>query len=161
MRRTILTLATIAIMAGSVSTLFGQEPDKQSAKARENLQEAKEDAVDANKEVVVAKQDLKDAKKDSIADYLKFKTESELKIKENEKSIADLKAKQAKMNEKDKIAYQKKVNALEQKNIELKKKLFEYKHGKPDRWETFRREFNHDMDELQVAMKDFTINNKN
>jgi hypothetical protein len=64
MKKIILTMAVTAFMASSV--LYGQEPDRKSEKARENLKDAKQ-------EVVIAKQYLKEAQKDSASEYQKFK----------------------------------------------------------------------------------------
>lgn len=153
MRKFFLALAAIAFMSITIATSYGQEPDKKSEKARENLKEAKSDVVDA-------KQDLKEAQKDSVSDYQSFKTDSELKIKDNEKSIADLKVKSSKINAANKATYQKKVSELEQKNAKLKSNLADYKDEGPDKWTSFKTEFNHDMNELGKAIKDFTVNNK-
>jgi hypothetical protein len=59
MKKSIFGLAIIAFMAGTVFTSSGQEPDKKSDKARENLKDAKKDVVDAKK-------DLKEAQNDTI-----------------------------------------------------------------------------------------------
>lgn len=148
-----LTLLAIALLGSAFAPSFGQEPDKQSEKARENLKEAKE-------EVVEAKQELKEAKRDSIAEFNEFKKESELKIKENDKSIADLKIKISKMNAKDKADNQKKISALEEKNTKLKYRLNNYKIEEKGKWTSFKSEFNHDMSELGNALKDFGTDNK-
>jgi hypothetical protein len=153
MKKVILALGAIAVMAVTIASSYGQEPDKKSQKARENLKEAKTDVVDA-------KQDLKQAQMDSVSDYQNFKKESDAKIKDNEKSIADLKVKSAKIEQKNKAAYEKKVNDLEQKNTKLKDELADYKEGSPDKWTSFKNEFNHDINELGRAIKDFMVDNK-
>jgi hypothetical protein len=56
--------------------------------------------------------------------------------------------------------YDKKIDALEQKNKELKVKLSEYKDSGKNAWEQFKSEFSHDMDALGAALKDFTVDNK-
>jgi len=152
MKKSFLTLAVITLMAGTISTSYAQEPDKKSEKARENVSEKQKDVVEA-------KQELKKAQKDSVSDYQNFKKESEMKIKENDKSIADLKAKLSKVNAKNKVAYQKDVNGFEQKNANLKKKLDNYKEGGPSNWAIFKKEFSHDMNELGKSLKDFTVKN--
>jgi hypothetical protein len=153
MKKKVLFSAIIAFMSVSVLTSFGQETDKKSEKARENLKEAKKDVVDAKK-------DLKVAQKDSVSDYQKFKRDSESKIRNNEKTIADLKVKHAKMTDKENVVYQKKVSDLELKNTTMKKKLADYKNDQSqDKWVTFKTEFKHDMDELGKSMKDFTVKN--
>jgi hypothetical protein len=153
MKKLIFTMAAITVMALTIASSFGQEPDKKSQKARENLKEEQKDVVDA-------KQDLKEAQKDSVSDYQSFKKESELKIKDNEKSIADLKVKSSKISEKNQAAYQKKVGELEQKNTKLKNDLANYQEGTLDKWTSFKTEFNHDINELGKAIKEFTVDNK-
>ena len=109
MKKLILSLVAVTFLAGTVSTAFGQVPDKQSVKARENLKEEKKDVVEA-------KQDLKVALKDSTADYQLLTKESAIKFASNEKTIEELRATITKGNSKEMINDQKKVNLLELKN---------------------------------------------
>ena len=150
MKKLILSLTVVAFMAGTLSTSFGQVPDKQSVKARENLKEEKKD-------VVVAKQDLKTAQKDSVSEYQKLTKESEVKFKSNEKSIADLRAAITKSNSKEQATDQKKLSLLEDKNNSLKKELAEYKVLGQTQFATFKKEFNRDLDQLAKELKDFKI----
>jgi hypothetical protein len=57
------------------------------------------------------------------------------------------------------VVYAQKVEYLEQQNHNLKVKMDNYDKTHSD-WETFKNEFNHDVNELGQALKDFTINNK-
>jgi hypothetical protein len=150
MKKLVLSLAVVAFLAGTISTSFGQVPDKQSVKARENLKEEKKD-------VVVAKQDLKVAQKDSVSEYQKLTKESEIKFKSNEKSISDLRAAITKNNSKEQATDQKKVSILEDKNNSLKKELAEYKVLGQTQFTTFKTEYNRDQDQLAKELKDFKI----
>jgi Ni/Co efflux regulator RcnB len=150
MKKLILCLAVAAFMAGTVSTSFGQVPDKQSVKARENLKEEKKD-------VVVAKKDLKVAEKDSTSAYQKLTKEFEVKFKNNEKSISDLRAAITKSNTKEQANDQKKVSLLEDKNNNLKKELADYKVLGDVQFNTFKTKLNSDMDQLAKEIKDFKI----
>lgn len=150
MKKLFLSLAVIAFIAGSVSTSFGQAPDKDSQKARENLKDEKQD-------VVVAKKDLQVAQKDSVSEYQQLTKESNAKFKANEKSITDLRSSIAKSTSKDQATEQKKVSILEQKNNDLKKELADYKVAGQTKFATFKSEFNHDMDQLAKELKDFKI----
>jgi hypothetical protein len=150
MKKLFLSLAVVAFMAGTLSTSFGQVPDKESVKARENLKEEKKD-------VVGAKTDLKVAQKDSISEYQKLTKDSEVKFKNNEKSIADLRALITKTNSKEKVADLKKVGLLEEKNNNLKKKLADYKVEGQIKFTTFKSEFNRDLDLLAKELKDFKV----
>ena len=150
MKKLVLSLAVVAFLAGTVSTSFGQVPDKQAVKARENLKEEKKD-------VVVAKQDLKIAQIDSTSDYQKLTKESDIKFKSNEKSIADLRVSITKNNSKEMASDQTKVSALEVKNNNLKKELAEYKVEGQTKFTTFKSEFNHDLDQLAKELNDFKV----
>jgi hemolysin activation/secretion protein len=150
MKKLILSLAVVAFMAGTISTSFGQAPDKQSVKARENLKEEKKD-------VVIAKQDLKVAQKDSISEYQKLTKESEIKFKSNEKSISDLRAAITKNNSKEQATDQKKLSLLEDKNNSLKKELADYKVLGQKEFTAFKTEFNRNLAQLAKDRKDFKI----
>jgi len=143
-------MAVVAFMAGTLSTTFGQVPDKQSVKARENLKEEKKD-------VVVAKQDLKVAQKDSVSEYQKLTKESEIKFKSNEQSIADLRATITKTNSKEMVNDQKKVSMLEVKNDNLKRELADYKVLGQTQFNSFKAEFNRDLAQLAKELKDFKV----
>jgi hypothetical protein len=154
MKRKMLTLAIITFMAVLISPSYAQEPDKKSVKARENLKEEQKDVVQAKKK-------LKEAQRDSTSEYQKFKSASEMKIRDNEKDIADLKAKHSKMNAKENAIYQAKVSDLEQKNNALQKKLTNYKKDdEKSKWIAFRDEFNSDLNKLGKALKEFTVSHK-
>ncbi|MBK8882986.1 MAG: hypothetical protein IPN67_11540 [Bacteroidales bacterium] len=113
MRKLLLSITVIAFMAGTVTTSFGQAPDKESVKARENLKQEKKD-------VVVAKQDLIVAQKDSVSDYQQLTKESNDKFKTNEKNIADLRSKIVINNSKDQAADQKRSAIWNRKTMTLK-----------------------------------------
>ena len=147
MKKTIFTMAVMACMALAFSTSYGQEPDKQTEKAKENLQEAKV-------EVAVAKLDLTEAQTAEINAFMK---ESEMKIKKNDESITDLKIKILKNSEREIEADQLRVSELEQKNINLQKDLTNYVFVGQAEWAAFTAKFNYEMDELTKALKDFTI----
>jgi hypothetical protein len=147
MKKTIFTMAVMACMALAISTSYGQEPDKKTEKAKENLQEAKV-------EVAVAKLDLTEAQTAEINAFMK---ESDMKIKKNDESIRDLKIRILKNSEKEIEADQLRVNELEQKNINLQKDLTDYVFVGQAEWAAFTAKFNYNMDELTKALKDFTI----
>ncbi len=65
------------------------------------------------------------------------------------------------VNEKKEIDadYNKTLLELETKNKELKKKLADYKDDGQDKWNGFKTEFNHDMNELGKAVKNITVEN--
>ncbi len=152
MKKIILIFALTGISVSMCTTAFGQE-DKKVVKA-------KKEVVEAKKDLKVAQNDLAQAKNDSIEDYKKFKMEAEIQINENNKKIAELKAKKSDATDKDARArYDKRVLALEQRNIELKKKLDGASTVKTSNWPSFKREFNHDMEEFGSAFKNIGVDN--
>jgi len=153
MTKTIITL-TVASMfvAGSVFTSCKSPAQKEETAqtevqdAQKNLDEAKTDANAESQKVA------------STEEWLLFKSDADAKIKSNEDRIAVL---TAKMNKPGVILdplYKKRIQTLEQQNKDLKNRLIAYENDQTD-WSKFKREFNHDMDELGSAFKDLTVDN--
>lgn len=131
-------------------------------------QTASEKVDDAKAGVVDAKQDLKDAttkaaeearKNAEVEEWAAFKSESETAIAENEKVIAELKAKMKKSGKTLDALYAQRIDELEVKNSAMRTRISAYKNENKD-WESFKREFNHDMNELGSALKDLAVDNK-
>ena len=56
--------------------------------------------------------------------------------------------------------YENKINELEKKNNELRKKIIvNYKDQGVSKWESFKKEFNHDMEELKASLKNLFKDN--
>jgi hypothetical protein len=104
--------------------------------------------------VAEANQELKEAKADYVAEWQKFKAESEAQIKVNEDRIDTIKVKMENAGHKAKTKYKKAVAELEHKNHELKEKLEDYKDEGESKWQEFKTNFNHDMDAVGNTMKD-------
>lgn len=118
-----------------------------------------EKVEDAAVKVENASEDLAKAKEEFNLEYNKFKLESDQRTIENDKLIADLKIQKSKIKKEAKAEYDKKIADLETRNSNLKQKLTDYKEEGKDKWESFKIEFNHDMDELGKALTDFTNSN--
>jgi hypothetical protein len=154
MNKTIITLAiTSMLVAGSVFTSCKSPAQKEDA-AQAKVEDAQQD--------LNAAQDKADAATLKVAtaeEWKIFKTESEIKIRDNEIRIAELKAKMKKPGKVFDSMYEKRIDALEQQNRDLRLRMETYEKSQSD-WETFKAEFNHDMDELGKALKDLTVDNK-
>ena len=146
MKKTILTMASVALFAVTATTSFGQNTDKNSDKAREDL--------------VDAKKDLNAAQQDSIADYQNFINELEASFLNNEKSLADFKVQVSKSDVNHRAEYEKNLAVLNQKNVDLRKRMVDYKQNGETKWSSFKTEFNNDMDDFGKELKDFTVDNK-
>jgi hypothetical protein len=114
----------------------------------------------AQKDVKEAEANLQQAKNELNPEYAAFKADAELKIAANEKRIIEL---NEILNKPGKLPLdehrKKRISELEEKNSRLKSRIFAYEQDRSD-WETFKREFNHDMDGLGKAFEDLGKDNK-
>ncbi|MBK6861887.1 MAG: hypothetical protein IPK91_14385 [Saprospiraceae bacterium] len=117
--------------------------------------------VDAAKDQVTqANEDLAKAEAEYAQDVSNFKRETNDRITANELSLTELKAKMDKSKKAIKAEYKEQITVLEQKNAEMKQKIADYKTDSKDKWQTFKTEFNSDMDKLGASLKNFTYDNK-
>ncbi|MEI7660839.1 MAG: peptidase M23 [Bacteroidota bacterium] len=144
MKKSILVLAACTLLAGAMMTGCNT-----SAK---NVENAQDNVVKANKE-------LEQANKEYIADMANYRTETAARIAENDRTIAEFKAGIEHQKRAARAGYNKKIALLEQKNAEMKMKMENYKEEGKDKWQVFKAEFSHDMDELGKAFKDLTVKN--
>ena len=131
-----------------------QSPAEKVEKAEDKVGDAKQDLKEAEKDANVAAQ-----KAATAEEWKAFKEETNMKIENNEKRISELRTQMKKPGKALDAAYAKSIDALQERNKELKARLDAYENNHSD-WEAFKREFNHDMDELGQSLKDFTVNNK-
>lgn len=149
MKKTIFAAIATACLSGAILTSCESKQEK--------VQDAQENVNDA-------KQDLKDAKQDAAndlnAEYPAYKNDMQARIDANDKEIASLQEKLAKSGGSRPLdpARQRRVDELKQRNADLRARLYGYEKEKGD-WETFKREFNHDMDELGTSIKDLGKDN--
>jgi hypothetical protein len=155
MKKIIFILAIITtLMAGIILTGYRLSAQKQKV---------------ANAKLLYTKGDLNAVRKDENAvvqkpvnaeEWITFKSESERKIRDHEIRIAELFAKLEKQGEISDAHYKKKIANLEQQNKYLSARLVNFEKG-PSNWESFKHGFKHDMDAIENALKDLTVDNKN
>ncbi len=142
-----IMLATTIVVAGIFT---GCDSSAQKVEnAQEEVQDAKQDLNAAQNKA--SEQAAKDARAE---EWKIFKTDAEAKISGNEARITELKSK---INDSGKVMgniYENRVETLEEQNIDLRNRIYSYEANQSD-WETFKREFNQDMDALGNALKDF------
>jgi DNA replication protein DnaC len=143
-KRSIATMALGALIAGALVMGCNTSATKVE-NAQDNVTQAEKDLAKANEEY--------------LADVEKYRQEAAVKIAANNQSIADFNARMANEKAEARADYKKKIDAIEQKNSDLKKKLEEYKAEGKDSWENFKSEFSRDMDELGTAFKNLTVKN--
>ena len=152
MKKTIYSFAIFIAFAAAFASC--NSPSNRAEKAQENLAESREELNEAK-----ADAELQQQKAATAEEWTVFKSNSEVKIKENETRIAEIKAKMMKPGHALDSMYQRRINVLEEKNNNLRTKVNAYENNQSD-WESFKREYNHDMDEIGKAFKDITIDNK-
>ena len=152
MKRLILILSVITFMTGVI--LIGCASDQKDETTEVKTEDGKTDVVivedDANTVTI---------KTANAEEWKLFKAEAQLKIRENEIRIAELKAKKQKPGKLFDELREKRIKNLELKNSELRARITTYETTQSD-WEKFKQEFNHDMDELGQALRDLTVDNK-
>lgn len=121
--------------------------------------QSKEQKVqDAQENVNDAKEDLRDAKAELNSEYPAYKQAAEAKIDMNQKRIDDLRQKINTGGKPLDNARAQRIDDLQKQNADLRAKLNGYEEERSD-WESFKREFNHDMDELGNAIEDLGKDN--
>lgn len=116
-------------------------------------------AENSRTDVVDAQEDLARAQQAYIDDVQNYRLQTAEKITANNQAIADFNARIVMEKKEAKAEYQVKIAELEKKNSDMKKKLDDYRADGKDQWETFKTEFNRDMDQLGVALRDLTVKN--
>lgn len=148
-----LAMATIFI-AGGMLTGCGTSEEKVDA-AEENVEEAKEDLREAKQEEAVVIQI-----KVTEEEWKVFKQDSDEKIAKNNAKIKELKAKMKTSGKgMDKI-YSDRIAAIEKRNVELQARLDNFDNEQTD-WDSFKREFDHDMGELGKAFNELGTDSSN
>lgn len=145
MKKLIFTLSATLLLAGAVLTSCNT--------AAEKVDNAEDKSIKAD-------EDFNTVKEEYLADVENFKKETNLKIEANKQMIAEFNVKIEYAKKDAKAYYVEQIAILEQKNIAMKKKLDEYEVTGKDNWETFKTEFNKDMNDLGEAFKNFTVKNE-
>lgn len=145
---------TIGILLFAANVLTGCQSSDQKVKA-------------ANDKVQVAQQELAiaqnianvETQKAVTAEELKtFKLETELTVKNNEVSIAELKLKMRKSGSAMDELYAQRIDTLEMRNKGLKDRFTSYEKSQSN-WENFKFEVNHDLDEIGRVLKELSPKN--
>ncbi len=136
MKRSILILTT---------ALFTTILTTSCSSSAEKVEKAQDEFVEAGKALDNANDEyLKD-----MENYRKITAE---KLNANEESIAQFKLRIESEKKEAKADYNKKIEELEKKNSDVKKKLADYKTEGKTSWELFKAEYNREMEELQKAI---------
>jgi len=148
MTKNIKTIFAMTAMV-AIITSCEKRAENKAERADEKVQDAQEDLKKAEIEAEAAKEE-----------YKQYQLESENKMSQYDLTIAELKEEANKTNSKTKAEYNKKIAELEEKNNGLKAKIKSFNYDSKEKWQAFQREFEHDMDDLGKALKEFAVDNK-
>lgn len=95
----------------------------------------------------------------SANEWQTFRITSRIEIAKNDIRIIELKTKMLESGKAHDQVFANRIESLESNNKYLRLKIENYEINQSD-WESFKREFNHDMDEFGQAFKDLTVDNK-
>lgn len=110
--------------------------------------------VKAEQKVEAAKINLKDAEENLDVVYMLYKKDAIVQIDANDKKIKELRARLVKPRRAHaNDARINKIDELQDRNVELRKRLYTYQAERSD-WAAFKAKFNNDKDELHKAVDD-------
>jgi peptidoglycan hydrolase CwlO-like protein len=145
----IATLSLFALSSCGTNKMKAEEADEKLNNAAKELAEARTEVANDSLEEVNA-EDV------NAEEWNLYKDEMEAKIRAQEIRIASLKKSIAKSGSKES---EEKIKELEEKNKSLSKRLKSFEKVKSD-WISFKRKLSLDLDQLGVALKDFTVPSK-
>jgi len=119
--------------------------------------------ADAKDKVAAATQDLKEARRDAGAvwqeAWLKFKRDNDEIIAANERRILELRKEVTAVDARFRATYTARINEFETRNNELRDRVNNVKDEGNARWETFKSDTKHDLEDLTSSLKSITIRN--
>ena len=143
-----LTLTAVILTAALFCGCMSNDQKKENASNRTQVAQDNLNAA-RNNETKVAQNVA------SEEELKTFKLESELKIKNNEVSIAKLKLKMNKPGSALDEVYARRIDSLQMKNQNLKTRMGSYEKTHTN-WDKFKRDFNRDLNELGRTLNGLT-----
>lgn len=142
-----VTMAAMLVAGGMFTGCDTTSADKVN-KAEENVKDAEKNLKEAKAGKVAAVE-----KEATDAEWKVFKEDSDAKIAMNEARIAEMKDKMKSSGKTMGKIYAGRIENIEKKNVELKERLDNFDKEQTN-WDSFKREFNHDMGEIGSAFKE-------
>lgn len=146
--------AAIMLMFGAAVFTGCESNQDKVADAKEDVQEAKEDLAEVKREV---REDAQERASDE--EWRVFKDDAEVKIRDNETRIKQIKEERKSSGNSANVQYSNDIEALEKRNRDLQTRIDTYDRDNGN-WESFKREFNHDMESFGQAFKNLVQDNK-
>lgn len=156
MKYSLFILAIAITVMGGMTLTSCQSPAQKSEDAQTDVMDAREDLREEQQDAAVAAQEASNDQ-----EWQAFKTDAELKIEGYEDRIDELKANMKKSGKTMDAIYEKNIDILDQKIKDIKTRMESRNTNTESDWESFKREFNSDMDGIGKSLKDLTVDNKN
>ena len=138
------------LLAGTIFTGCKSEVEREIS-VRNTVLEANQELQDWENDT---REDVD--KKAKEAEWKRFKYDVELTIKNNEFRITALRVKLNKPGISRDPNYATKIKKLEQQNKALERRIKDYREDQAD-WESFKSDFNRDLDELGKELREALI----
>ena len=126
---------------------------------KSNTEEKKENLEEAKEEVAVAKEELSAARLDSVNEYSKYRKEIDNRLIENDRQIAEIRAKVKMQKASIRAKMNKDLDVLMQKNEDFKIEMKNQKDGIYSDWESFKQSYNTNLDDLGKSISEMAQNN--
>jgi hypothetical protein len=117
----------------------------------ETLEKAKVNVAEASRDLDMARADS--------AEYANYKIESDKRLRENELLIADMKDKMKSERKEAMVKYKKELDSLDFQNSQLRNNMHTYNSQGKANWESFKKDFNKELDALGKAISQLAERN--
>lgn len=145
--RAVFFLSVVILILAGIGLGSCRSPAVKVEDPKQYLQEAKKDTAD--EVVTMSNQD----------EWKAFSDEAYAKIKSNENRIAELKQQVNSSHNRMYGIRDSGLDTLEMRNKELKQRIANYQND-VNGWESFKKNYNSNMDAQVMALRNFTVNTK-
>jgi hypothetical protein len=153
---------TSKVVIGCFYTLALVACESHEQKADDAFEQVKEEKSTINSSPIISNKIIEEPKKAELPkknensdEWSVFKSEMEKKILVNENKIKALKK-----TPDASTKLLRKITGLEDDNNNLRKQMDEYHEEMKMKWENFKLKINHDVNEINIELKDMVVNNK-
>lgn len=114
------------------------------------------DVVEAEKNLVETEENLADAKMEFDEELIVYKSEMKQELDKNKKLISLYKESLKNSSKTQREAHEVKILRLEEQNLELEKRIENFRTDEPTQWEEFKVQFNKDMESIGSSIQGIT-----
>lgn len=149
----------LIVLAG-ITSLSIMSCKSNTEEKKDNLEQATQDVTNAKEDAEIARDELSAARMDSINTYGKYRAEVDARLVENDRQIAEIRAKIKSQKAAIQTQMNKDLDVLMQKNEDFKIEMKKQKDGAYSNWESFKEGFNSNLDNLGKSISEMAENNR-